>query len=118
MPAWLARCAVVSLVLVASLGTVSCGSGGVGTDAGTVAVQNLPTSTAAITRLDFGFFVISGLATRVELVDVPIGATQGFDFSEAEADNAFTLTVHWADATTTTYPLFGVSGGTTIGVAR
>lgn len=112
------RFALGSLVLSGALLLASCGSGGGGSDAGTVAVLNEVGSSSTITQLDFSFLVISGLGDRVELVSLAPGASQGFAFSEVEADNAFTLTVHWADATTTTYPLFGVSGGTTIGVTH
>jgi hypothetical protein len=112
------RLAIGSLVVAGALALASCGSGGGGSSAGTVTVLNEVGSTSTITQLDFTFLVVSLLPDRVETVSIAPGASQGFAFSAFEADNAFTLRVHWADTTTTTYPLFGVSGGTTIGVSH
>ena len=107
-----------SLVVAGALALASCGSGGGGSKGGTVTVQNEAGSTANITQLDFSFLVISGIPDRVELVSLAPGQSQGFAFTDSEAANAFTMTVHWSDTTTNTYPLFGVSGGETIGVTH
>ncbi len=111
--------ALGAFVLAGHLAVAGCGAGGGGGGAYTrVAFANIDPS-AAITELEFDFFVLSGIPNRVESVFVPPGFAVAFDFQQFESDNFTDVTITWSDATTTSLPLLLVSGGEfTFPVAR